>query len=455
MSAKRTAQAAAAADARRAPEALSKGEPDIEKLRVFSGLSEKEHTPFYAGRESLIRGVLQSTETAADRTGAGEFSQGATWLIQGAPGAGKTAFLREVGRDPRSRGQAPWEGRLPAVAEIPLQDLGDEARVATRIAEALLRGASKEFRRTVQTAISGGGRFLFGTGFEASLSVGGGRQVVTAPPSATLDTLRNLAPECWKRPLVVVADEIQDVGIEALNVLRQLHLGEHGLPIVPVYAGLASAEDALDDIEGTGRGLTRIVPERVVMIGRLGPEEAEQAVWRLLDECGVRGREGSDLPEALAAATEGWPQHLHNGMRILARALAESGGNLALVDRGEVLEAEMQTRDGRHGKRKTRPMRNSKVFVARLMRAAKNEEMDRPEILERMERLSEAGRRRDERLPDGMDAEEFLTGHLLRKGALQEEEDGKLRCPIPCLSMHLVEAGGERGKADVLPERDA
>jgi len=455
MSAKRTAQAAAAADARRAPEALSKGEPDIEKLRVFSGLSEKEHTPFYAGRESLIRGVLQSTETAADRTGAGEFSQGATRLIQGAPGAGKTAFLREVGRDPRSRGQAPWEGRLPAVAEIPLQDLGDEARVAARIAEALLRGASKEFRRTVQTAISGGGRFLFGTGFEASLSVGGGRQVVTAPPSATLDTLRNLAPECWITS--VGRRGGRDPGCRDRGAERSPPASPRGAR----PADRPGVRRACKRRRRAGRyrrnregaDANRAGKSRDDRASRPGGSRASglASAGRMRRE----SREGSDLPEALAAATEGWPQHLHNGMRILARALAESGGNLALVDRGEVLEAEMQTRDGRHGKRKTRPMRNSKVFVARLMRAAKNEEMDRPEVLERMERLSEAGRRRDERLPDGMGAEEFLTGHLLRKGALQEEEDGKLRCPIPCLSMHLVEAGGERGKADVLPEGGA
>jgi len=92
---------------------LMPGQPDIGKLRAFRELTEREHTPFYAGREDLIRKILESAQRAKMRTDAGEDAAGMTWVLQGAPGAGKTSLLKEVGRDPVSRGCRPWEAPCP------------------------------------------------------------------------------------------------------------------------------------------------------------------------------------------------------------------------------------------------------------------------------------------------------------------------------------------------------
>jgi len=419
---------------------LMPGQPDIGKLRAFRELTEKEHTPFYAGREDLIRKILESARRAKMRTDAGEDAAGMTWVLQGAPGAGKTSLLKEVGRDPVSRGCRPWEGAMPAVVSLPRSSLGSERETARRLAEGLLRGADRNWQVTKEQEASAKGGVDLGI---FRLSVSGAARRMTAPPEANLQRLRELPSECWRRPLIVAVDEIQNVGIGALDVLEKLHLGEHGLPVVPVYAGLANSAGALDDIEGSGRGLTRIVPERTVSLGRLEHREARRAAERLLDECGIMNWRHSDIASRLATRTEGWPQHLHNGMRVLAGALLEAGGDMDLVSEDRVLQKEAEVRRDRHRKRSTPEMQEAPVFVARVMLAALREELVLHELLERMEDLSKAGARKSERLPEGTSARSFLRDHLVRKGALQEGDDGVFRCPIPCFVTHLIAVGGE------------
>jgi len=98
---------------------LPTGEPDIRKLEEFSELKEKQHTPFYAGRENIIRKILGATKIAARRAASGEKAKGETWVVQGAPGVGKTALLEELGRDPESRGCEPWNARSTPKRNVP------------------------------------------------------------------------------------------------------------------------------------------------------------------------------------------------------------------------------------------------------------------------------------------------------------------------------------------------
>jgi len=419
---------------------LPTGEPDIRKLEEFSGLNEKQHTPFYAGRENIIKKILGATKIAARRAASGERPKGETWVVQGAPGAGKTALLEELGRDPESRGCEPWKEDMPVVSTLPLASLDSERETTRIIAKSLLEGADARYRQATERE----GRVALGI-FGGSISRG--RATVTAPPEATLDSLNDLPSECWRRPLIVTVDEVQDVTPSALNVLRQLHLGEHGLPIIPVYGGLANSANMLDQLP-----LTRIVPEQIVLLEGLKPSEARRAIERLLDECNVKNRHKTMIAKKLAEQTEGWPQHLHNGMRVLAKALVETGGNMDRVCESEVLEEEAKIRENRHEARKTPEMEEVPVFVARLMTAALRQKMKLPELLEQMAFLSKAGKRADERLPEDMSAKEFLNDHLVRKGALHKNSGNVFVCPIPCFSRHLIEAGGDRGRIDMLSD---
>jgi len=53
--------------------------------------------PFYAGRENLIRRILRSAANAGELHRESGKSAGRTWVVQGAPGAGKSCLLEEMG----------------------------------------------------------------------------------------------------------------------------------------------------------------------------------------------------------------------------------------------------------------------------------------------------------------------------------------------------------------------
>jgi len=421
--------------------------PDIAKLTRFSKLHEKSHTMFYAGREDLIEAALDSADLAMEGFRRGEASSGETRIFQGAPGAGKTSLLKEIARDPRTRGCEARAEVLPRIAEISVEELKDETLAVMAIARALPGKAPKRFLRTMQVSAGLAAGF---PGASASASF----TSTSPPPRASFRQLGHLSREdrnwraCWDRPLVVAVDEIQDAASETLHVLRELHLGEHGLPVVPVYGGLSNSRDVLENEVG----LTRIVPEHVVTMERLSPREAERAVDRLLTECGVANRDRTSIREDLAKATSGWPQHLHNGMRVLARMLAKADGDMDKVLERDVLQREMEVRNERHEVRTSRKMKEVPAFVARVMSAALHEDLHLPAVLKKMKDLSAAGREDDERLPESETAESFLYGHLVRKGALQESSEGVFKCPIPCFADYLVRKGGERGKVNVIAE---
>ncbi len=297
-------------------------------------------------------------------------------MLQGAPGAGKTAILSELERR--------WE-----------------ARIAILIAEAVRPGSSEGWRTTRTGDVSGG----VGAGVAC---VGGRSGRSIAPDRVTLYTPREtLPPHKWPRPVCLMVDEIQDVDPEAKSLLRALHLGTMGLPVVAVYAGLGDSHDVLQDT-----GMTRVSQGAVHNIGTLAPEEAAEAVELMLDRFRVDRTGAADgWPQRLAEVSERWPQHLHNGMRALAGALVETEGRLAHVDSGAVTALEREHRRETYRARISGAMDGAGPLVARVMAAVPPEGASRSDVLAQIVKearpeddLSSAGLW----LPEGMSAWGFL-----------------------------------------------
>ena len=68
------------------------GGPDIEGMRRFLARRDRDRPDVFAGRGDVIRDLSEAMRLAADTGGA----PGATRVVQGAPGAGKTALLKET-----------------------------------------------------------------------------------------------------------------------------------------------------------------------------------------------------------------------------------------------------------------------------------------------------------------------------------------------------------------------
>ena len=68
-------------------------------------------------------------------------------------------------------------------------------------------------------------------------------------------------------------DEIQNIEPEAKALLSRLHLGNHGLPIIPIYAGLGNSLNML-----MNHGVSRPVSDYIHSVGALANDEAQECV---------------------------------------------------------------------------------------------------------------------------------------------------------------------------------
>ncbi len=415
--------------------------PDLKGLAEFAKRTDRRQALFFVGREAQIGQIERRCARTLAQVRRGEPAiEGPTRLLQGAPGAGKTAVLSELRQRWKARGRS-----APVAVIAQVDELEDPTRIAILIAEAVSPGSSKSWRTTHTGDVSGS----VGVGV-ADASGRAGHS--TAPDSVTLNSLREtMPPKKWRRPVCLMVDEIQDVRPVARPVLRALHLDTLGLPIVPVYAGLGDSYQVLKNACSP-----RMAEGAIHDIGALAPEEAEEAVELMLDRFRV-DRTGADgiWPRRLAEASDRWPQHLHNGMRALAEALVTARGRLADVDGDAVATREREIRENAYSRLMSEEMKGAKTLIARIMATLPPEgagENDiRAQILLEARPEDDPGAR-GRRLPENMIARGFLT-HLVHRGALQENARGLFSCPIPSFRSYLISQGGIMSADPVSGER--
>ncbi len=297
----------------------SDGTPDLAGLAAFTRLNDRDEAWFFSGRGAEIDEIERLCTEALDRARQGQAARSATRLFQGAPGAGKTALLTalqqrwdERARNARVHDPIGSPAGIPLVVELELGDFASEEVVVRCLLDEVAPEVEMEARETRLREVSAEAGF-------SGIRGGGKTGVMIAPRELSLRELaRVLPPRDWTRPVCLMVDEIQNVGSEAKNLLVTLHKGNHGLPIVPLYAGLGSSLDVL-----ATHGLSRLGVTAVHDIGALAPEEAQGAVRMMFERYRV-DLEGvdHDWPSELASLSECWPQHLHNAMRALAEGLS-------------------------------------------------------------------------------------------------------------------------------------
>jgi len=398
------------------------------RLADFALRNDRRWSPFFVGREDEIAELEYACEETFECVRRGEAAtEGATALLQGAPGAGKTAILSELQR--RWRLSLTKEYRPPVAIRLTVGQMSDEATVATAVAEAVDPKVAREWRTTTGKEIRRGGG--------ASLIVEYGGEYGTTSTVEPMDIdLASLAilmpPRTWKRPVVLMVDEIQRIGPEAGDVIDALHQASTNLPIVPLYAGLGDSATVLRKKAGLSR-LSEGYPRTV---GRLDPGQPAEAVRKMLESFRITGTPAleREWAERIEEETDLWPQHLHTAMSSLARGLVGTDRDLAAVNRDIVLAHAERRRRKSYFRRLSNSMKSLKTPLARIA-------FD----------LSERGKEREEtvtlirsRLPDDpsrREAEGFLD-HLVHQGTLLEDDDGRYACPIPTFRRYLIREGG-------------
>ena len=415
-------------------------EPDLNGLRAFIREGDRNRARFFVGRTVPIRDISTACSDAIARYRAGEGLAGATRLIQGAPGAGKTSLLQHLsGLFGASNDSTGFWSRLfrsesdsPKALLIERTALANAREVAIQIAECIHPARARHFRQT-QNQTAG-----LQVGVSGTAAIDRSRTTSDAPPVPSITELGKQFPAgVWKQPICLMVDEIQNLDRAEARTLEALHLGTAGLPIVPVLAGLANARDVLAQC-----GISRLSDDCIHSLGCLEPRQSNEAVRKMLDTYRVEAEEAdaNRWASRLASASDGWPQHLQNAMRSLAESLIETNGVLAKVDEAAVLKRAFERRRKGYQARRSAQMETALFLVSWIMAKVPDTGLRRHEVNDIIRASSRQGGSSGFNLPNGFSVEEFLD-HLIHRGALQMGGDGRLRCPIPSFRRFLIQEG--------------
>ena len=289
---------------------MTRNQPEIaEKLVRWANVGERGAPVAFVGREREIDLALRQLTTWQPGT-----SPGRTIVAQGAPGAGKTALLGEIGK------------RLPAVVPdagsiyLPTPWIDDDVQhVLEELAVAMMGVPADAFGTTRSSETSAGVRAI------ATARHGEFRSVV--PPDLTTWSAfrRHFGSRSEQaRPTVLLVDEIQRIGAHGAttNLLHHLH-DQTAFPLLLVGGGLSTSAARL-----TEAGLTRLDETHVLRIDALTLDEArrslEESLRIMADDVGGITGHPDQWARRLAPPTHGWPQHVTCHFRAAAEALLAS-----------------------------------------------------------------------------------------------------------------------------------
>ena len=124
------------------------------------------------------------------------------------------------------------------------------------------------------------------------------------------------------KALVLAIDELQSIEADAMPALRVLHAGLHGCPILLVGFGLQHTANVLAEPGGGVAGISRLAAPRP--LSSLSMDEAAEAIAESLAVLHP-GQTASASVERLAAASHGFPQHIHGYLEGASQALRRHG----------------------------------------------------------------------------------------------------------------------------------
>ena len=208
---------------------------------------------------------------------------GTIFLIQGAPGAGKSALLHECAEQAKS---AKWN-----IAKINSSALWNP----------------DELRRSL------GGGNLKVKGGSAYLGVLGiGQAEISAERSP--QTTRTLL-QAGKSPLLLTLDEAQTLGMKdefpadqihtARSILNAIHNGDLGRPVILLAAGLGTTVESFRSF-----GISRFSLGAFVELGALGKDAEYTILYDWLTKDGGAKGNPTNWIDAITQETHGWPQHI-------------------------------------------------------------------------------------------------------------------------------------------------
>ena len=375
---------------------------------------------FFHGRHDELRDFHSLLQDARAADGGG------TFLIQGAPGVGKTALLNECGKHAEAEG---W--RVAYVSAFAMHDPGE-------LAKYLDLPYAASITEHPEGGIEGGvltGRTSNGHGIQG--------QSVTIRGPAVAELIRGAA---FPLGLVLILDEAQNLAKERQRggdvepaisgILDRIHNGLMGLPVVLLAGGLGTTRGVF-----AGFGVSRFAGKNVHQLGSLDRKSTESIVKDWLVHAGRASLESPHLAhwiEVLSDESFGWPQHIHTYAQTAAQWLFENDGEMTMRSLEYILD---QARGERtqfyEGRAYGFEQPHRTAFANLLQEKGKHAILEAEQVISALE--SNLVRDKAER----------MYNDLVLKGVIAETPDGTYRVPIP--SMHDWFVGRYANHSQVLP----
>ena len=411
---------------------------DLDGLQEFARRTDRSRPLHFAGREPEFEFIRSALKQVCDPKEGGD--AGATQLITAAPGAGKTALLREL--------EERWSRKTTKTRVVRLNpgDFDDPALAMREFLKQLDAAAARKAAAVTTETESDDVRTK--AGVAGLIQVEGGGQAWRAVQRAERPVKFSQAFELLtdrKTPVVVLVDEAQKWGADCVvdgvptsKLLMEAHQNEARLPLLIVAAGLGDLEESLRN-----RGLSRLATRKSIhVLGPLSEDEMREVVEVFFDRFGVEGdaEQRTAWTEAILADTCGWPRHLTNALFGAAEAIHAGGGDLAESSLDETRGIAAAYRQEYYEKSVrplvAMPQLLSAVFTAMDPASGATEYALKKAIRQAYET--------DPDLNEEMERGEAYT-ELLHQGLIQDRGGDRYDCPISSLRRYVEEFCRARG----------
>jgi len=355
-------------------------------------------SPFFHGREDII---ITFNRVLSDSI---SLNAGTTFLIQGAPGAGKTALIDVLAKDAKKSG---W-----AIAHLVPNALWNP--------DELLRRLKKSGRQV--------------TGFSGEVGVDSiGHANINIDMKIAVHTISDIL-RSQKKPLLLILDEAQALGLPDMvppemkgittSVLKEIHNGDLERPLMLLAGGLGTTEAAL-----SGLGISRIDGDCTVHLGRLDKESESEVIRDWLTQAGGAKDDPSTWIESIAQQAHGWPQHIISYIKPAVKHLKSNLGRMTHEGLQLVLGKGAQYREEYY---ESRAHNIDEDHRKALSRAVKDVPLDstttRVAIIHSLEHSGFT--------PE--DADELFT-QALDQGIIDQRKRGRYGIPIPSMHTWLLD----------------